>query len=100
MAELTTEYLDQKLAEQTKDLKAFTESQVEDLAAMIQNSVVEPMEKRFEAIDQRFESIDQRFESIDQRFESIDQRFESIDRQFETMNGKFEKLENALSVKL
>lgn len=38
--------MDVKLAKQTKELKAFTEVQVEKLAVMVQRNVVEPMNLR------------------------------------------------------
>ncbi len=62
MAELTTEYLDQKLAEQTKELKQFTEEQVENLAAMVAKNVVEPLgrlENRVDKIDSKFDKLEQ-----------------------------------------
>mgnify|MGYP002336359358 CR=1 FL=1 len=112
---MTREYLDQTLdhklgkalAEQTRELKDFTEQQVENLAIMIQHSVVEPFANRMDSMDQRFDQMDQRFDGIDQRFDQMDlrldgmdQRFDQVDERLIKIDGKFEKLENALSVKL
>lgn len=47
---------DQKLSDQTDELKSFAEEQTESLARIIQTSVVEPMEKRFEKLENRLES--------------------------------------------
>ncbi len=69
---VTKEYFEEKLEVQTTELKAFAEEQTEALARIIQTSVVEPMEKRFENVEARLDSID----------------------------GKFGKLENALHINL
>ena len=95
MAELTTEYLDQKLSnqfkltqeyldktldekldkklgQQTQELKAFTEEQVEKLAVMVQRSVVEPMDQRFDAMDQRFDGVDHRLDKVEGRLTQVE----------------------------
>ncbi len=50
---------DQKLDAQTKDLKQFAEEQTETLARIIQKSVVEPFEKRFNEVDSKFDKLEQ-----------------------------------------
>lgn len=101
MAELTTEYLektldkrfddfskiiDSKLDNQTKELKQFTEEQVEGLAVMIQRSVVEPMNHRFDQVEYRLDKVETRLSGVENKLTSVD--------------SKFEKLENTLNVKL
>jgi hypothetical protein len=53
--ELTQEYfekhLDQKLKEQTKELKAYAREQTEDLARIIAETVATPMEERFARLE-------------------------------------------------
>ena len=108
MAELTTEYLDKafesfetkfeakmdiKFANQTKELKTFTEEQVEKLATMVQTSLVEPFEQHFNEIGERFDQMDKNFVEVDRKFSIVELRLDRMDQ-------KFEKLETALGVQL
>jgi hypothetical protein len=62
---VSEEYLEERLAAQTTELKAFAEEQTEVLARIIQTSVVEPMEKRFENVETRLDSIDSKFGKLE-----------------------------------
>ena len=74
-------------------------------AAIIQFSVVRPMQQGFDAVNQRIDdqikyinqrlndqnkSINQRFDdqnkSINQRFDAVDQRFDAVDQRFDDQN--------------
>jgi predicted RNase H-like nuclease (RuvC/YqgF family) len=63
-------------------------------------SILERMEKGFDAMDKRFETIqldmDKRFEAVDKRFEAMqkemDRRFDVVDKRFESMDKRFEEL--------
>lgn len=48
--ELTKEYFDEQLKEQTRELKAFSEEQTDALARLIAITVAEPMERHFEKV--------------------------------------------------
>ncbi|MHA1971500.1 MAG: DUF3782 domain-containing protein [Candidatus Hodarchaeales archaeon] len=59
--------------------------------------LLEEMNKRFEAIDKRFEAVDKRFEAADRRFtellEEMNKRFEAIDKRFEAVDKRFEAVD-------
>jgi hypothetical protein len=59
MSELTKEYfeqhLDQKLQQQTTELKAYATEQTADLARIIANTVANPMEERFDRLESRID---------------------------------------------
>ena len=63
-------------------------------AAIMQFSVVRPMQQGFDAVNQRIDDqikyIDQRFddqnEAINQRFDAVDQRFDAVDQRFDDQN--------------
>ncbi len=71
-------------------------------AAIIQFSVVRPMQQGFTAVNQRIDDqiryIDQRFDdqdrSINQRFDAVNQRFDdqdrSINQRFDAVNQRFD----------
>jgi len=50
--ELTKEYFDQVIKEQTNELKAYAENQTEALARIINDTVADPMEKGFAKLDE------------------------------------------------
>lgn len=56
MAELTKEYLDEQLQEQTKELAAYANQQTEELAHIIATTVAEPMERHFEKLDKEVDT--------------------------------------------
>lgn len=60
----TKDYLDQRLDQQTKELKAYSDEQTETLAAIIQTSIVEPMEKRFEDLEIKLD-VRERVENLE-----------------------------------
>jgi len=63
-------------------------------------TILEQMDKRFEAVDKRFEvlqkKMDRRFEAIDKRFELLQNemniRFDAVDKRFEASDKRFEAL--------
>ena len=57
--------LDQKLDKQTTELKKFAEEQTEELARIIANSVVEPMDEGFKSLDIKFENFKPRVEKLE-----------------------------------
>ena len=87
-------------------------------AAIIQFSVVRPMQQGFatvnqriddqnksinqriddqnKAINQRFDdqnkAINQRFDAVDQRFDAVDQRFDAVDQRFDAQDRRIEDL--------
>lgn len=52
------EKLDEKLAKQTAELKMFAKEQTEELARMVQDTVVEPMDNHFNKLHERLETIE------------------------------------------
>ncbi|MCB2262872.1 MAG: hypothetical protein LGR52_08050, partial [Candidatus Thiosymbion ectosymbiont of Robbea hypermnestra] len=50
-------------------------------------TILEQMDKRFEAVDKRFEAVDKRFEAIDKRFEAMqtemNRRFEGLTKRID-----------------
>ena len=74
MSELTKEYFDKKLDGQSKELKAYTREQTEELARMVNNG----------------------FEDVHQRL-NVGERVHEIEK---TIERKFSKLEEALHIKL
>ena len=73
-------------------------------------TILEQMDKRFEAVDKRFETLqhemDRRFEAVDKRFEilhqEMDRRFEAVDKRFEIlhqeMNRRFEAVDKRFEI--
>ena len=80
-------------------------------AAIIQFSVVRPMQQGFATVNQRIDdqnksinqriddqnkSINQRFDdqnkSINQRFDAVDQRFDAVDQRFDAQDRRIEDL--------
>ena len=80
-------------------------------AAIIQFSVVRPMQQGFNAVNQRIDdqnksinqriddqnkSINQRFDdqnkAINQRFDAVDQRFDAMDQRFDAQDRRIEDL--------
>ncbi len=67
-------------------------------AAIIQFSVVRPMQQGFTAVNQRIDDqiryIDQRFDdqdrSINQRFDAVNQRFDAVNQRFDAVNQRFD----------
>ncbi len=69
-------------------------------AAIIQFSVVRPMQQGFTAVNQRIDDqiryIDQRFDdqdrSINQRFDAVNQRFDAVNQRFDAQDRRIEDL--------
>ena len=57
---------------------AFTPSEAESLAEVVENAVSTVMDRVDKRMDERFERIDERFERIDERFQHIDERFTAL----------------------
>ena len=51
--------MDKKFAAQTKELKAYTDKQTEDLARIIATSIVTPMNYNFRVIGDKLNIVDQ-----------------------------------------
>ena len=52
-------------------------------------TLIEQMDKRFDAVDKRFDAVDKRFDAVDKRFEAADKRFEAMQQQ---MDQRFDAL--------
>jgi hypothetical protein len=78
---LTKEYLEQRLTQQTKELKVFVTNFVKaenaDLVSLIQETIVEPIDNRFDIIESRLDTIDNRFDGLESK---LDQHIEKTDR--------------------
>ena len=69
-------------------------------AAIIQFSVVRPMQQGFATVNQRIDdqnkAINQRFDdqnkAINQRFDAVDQRFDAVDQRFDAQDRRIEDL--------
>ncbi|MBX4187862.1 MAG: hypothetical protein KW793_01865 [Candidatus Doudnabacteria bacterium] len=90
--ELTKEYFEKhlndqlgvKLDAQTRELKAYTNEQTEELARIVNKG---------------FEHTDQKFTPIEQSLITITDRLDVRDK-IETFEKKFKKLENTLNIRL
>lgn len=97
MAELTKEYFDQqlkeRLEEQTKDLKVYTDAQTEALARIVNQAFqqqAEFMDKRFEVIERKLNSLETGQEDIKLRLDQAAWKFEveALDRRVKVLEGK------------
>jgi hypothetical protein len=70
---LTKEYFDKKLEEQTRTLMAFAEAQTEALAGLIGETIDIPMHRRFDALDAKLDKAIKRIDSVEAKMHRLEE---------------------------
>ncbi len=71
--ELSKEYFDQKLEEQTRVLMAFAEGQTDALARVIAETIDAPMHEHFDRIEAKLDSAIKRIDVVEDKLQHLEE---------------------------